>query len=78
MHYDVVPSSGYHCGNYQDYSYITNAIWLCVVTMTTVGFGDFYPRTYFGRITIIFASFCGSFIVAMIMVSLINSKEFTL
>ena len=45
--------------------------------MTTVGFGDFYPRSYFGRITIIIACFVGIFIVSMTMVSLTKSKRLT-
>jgi len=66
------------CGKIQDYSFQTNGYWLAVVTMTTVGFGDFYPMTYFGRITIIFASFVGTFVISMTMVSLNRTKDFSL
>ena len=66
------------CGKYQDYDFFANGMWLSVVTMTTVGFGDFYPMTYFGRVTIILASFIGTFIISMTMVSLESTKNFSL
>lgn len=53
-------------------------MWEVVVTMTTVGFGDFFPRTYCGRITIIFACFTGIFLVSMMMVTLTKTKDFNL
>jgi voltage-gated potassium channel len=36
-----------------------NAFWYSVVTITTVGYGDFYPITYGGRITAMFIMFMG-------------------
>jgi voltage-gated potassium channel len=36
-----------------------NALWYSVVTITTVGYGDFYPITYGGRIVAIFIMFMG-------------------
>ncbi len=49
-----------------------------MVTMTTVGFGDYFPRTYIGKLTIILACFFGSFMVSLTMVTLNNSKDFSL
>ncbi len=48
-----------------------------MVTMTTVGFGDYSPKTYFGRLLIIFSCFCGIFLVSMTMVTLNISKDFS-
>jgi voltage-gated potassium channel len=36
-----------------------NAFWYSIVTITTVGYGDFYPITYGGRIVAIFIMFMG-------------------
>jgi len=46
--------------------------------MTTVGFGDFFPVTYFGRLTIIVACFMGTFIISLTMVTMNNSKDFSI
>ena len=35
--------------------------------MTTVAFGDFYPRSHFGRFLIIFAIIIGIYFVSMMM-----------
>mmetsp|Transcript_13139 Transcript_13139/g.14482 ORF Transcript_13139/g.14482 Transcript_13139/m.14482 type:complete len:461 (-) Transcript_13139:248-1630(-) len=61
----------------QDWSYIWNGMWCIIITMTTVGFGDFYPMTYVGRIVGIVACFWGTFLVSLMVVSLTISSEFT-
>ena len=51
-----------------------NAIWWGIVTITTVGYGDFYPVTTLGRITAIFVMFAGIGIIgalASILASLL-------
>lgn len=63
--------------DYQDYSLFNNAWWLIVVTMTTVGYGDYFPRTHLGRIVIILACFCGVFIVSLTVVTLTSASEFS-
>lgn len=34
----------------QDFDQIWTAIWCVFVTMTTVGYGDVYPKSYGGRL----------------------------
>ena len=41
-----------------------DAIWWAIVTITTVGYGDFYPITTFGRIVGAFVMFSGIGIIA--------------
>ena len=44
---------------------VPDAIWLMLITMTTVGYGDFYPTTPIGRLVVSCAALCGVVIIAM-------------
>jgi len=61
---------------FQDYSYIWNGMWLIAVTMTTVGYGDLFPRTHLGRFVAVLACFWGVFLVSMMVVTLTVSSSF--
>ena len=55
-----------------------DALWWAVVTITTVGYGDFYPVTAGGRITAVFVMFAGVGIIgalASIMSGLLLSPR---
>lgn len=43
--------------------------------MTTVGYGDFYPRTFIGRILDIIIAIWGGFIISMMVVVLSSTLE---
>ena len=60
-----------------DLAYLLNCIWLIIITMVTVGYGDEYPKSHFGRIVIIIAAILGMLLVSIIIVSLGNLIEFT-
>lgn len=47
-----------------------------VVTMTTVGFGDLFAKTYLGKLISIVACFYGVFLVSLMVVTLENSSKF--
>lgn len=51
----------------QDWNYQWNAVWLIFVSMTTVGYGDFYPKTHLGRILLVVSCFIGVYFVSMMM-----------
>jgi voltage-gated potassium channel len=55
-----------------------DALWWAIVTITTVGYGDFYPVTALGRITGVFVMFSGVGIIgalASILASLLVSPS---
>ena len=54
--------------SYQNWNYQWNAMWFVFVTMTTVGYGDFYPKTQLGRFVAILAALVGVYFVSMLMV----------
>jgi len=52
--------------------------YLIIITMTTIGFGDMYPVTYFGRAVCIISCVWGVFIISMFTVALMKASEFTM
>ena len=54
----------------QDWTFIWNALWCVFVSMTTVGYGDFYPKTHFGRIFVIISCSVGIYFISMMMIFL--------
>jgi len=61
---------------FQDYSYIWNGMWLTAITMMTVGYGDYYPKTHMGRFVAVIACFLGVFIASLIIATLTVSTSF--
>lgn len=60
----------------QKFSNIYNSLWLILVSMTTIGYGDIFPTTYFGRLIAILACIFGTFILSLLVVFLNNSISF--
>lgn len=56
----------------QNFSNIWNCLWCVVITMTTVGFGDFFPSSIPGRCIGIIGSFMGVFLVSMLVITITN------
>ena len=58
-----------------DHSNFVNCCWESILVMTTVGYGDIYPRTILGRIVIFFCSIYGVTVVSLMVVTITNSLE---
>lgn len=61
----------------KDWDYIWNGMWCIIITMATVGYGDFYPTTHLGRVVDVIACFWGTFLVSLMVLSLTISSELT-
>lgn len=59
-----------------NFKYIWNGMWLVVLTMTTVGYGDVYPKTHVGRFIGALSCLFGVFLVSLVVVSLSNAVKF--
>lgn len=60
-----------------DFKVIWNCLWCVIVTMATIGYGDIYPVTMFGRLVIIIACFWGILLLSMFVVTLNNITQLT-
>ena len=60
----------------QNFNSITNPVWLSIVTMTTVGYGDFFPKSLPSRIAGLLCSFYGVYLVSLFVIALENLLVF--
>jgi voltage-gated potassium channel Kch len=58
------------------FAFFINPLWLVYVTMTTVGYGDYYPRTHMGRIVIVAVCFLGMVAISLLVIFMQNLIEF--
>jgi hypothetical protein len=56
----------------QNFDDINNPVWMSIVTMTTVGYGDFFPKSTPSRIIGIMCAFYGVFQVSLFVIALDN------
>jgi hypothetical protein len=54
-----------------------NCMWNVIITLSSVGYGELFPKTFFGRIVGIVICFWGVFIVSFFVVSIDNILTFS-
>ena len=54
-----------------------NSVWCTLITMTTVGYGDYYPVSHWGRIFGLTICLLGFIYVALLVVAITNVLVFT-
>lgn len=52
-------------------------MWNVIITLTTTGYGEFYPKSNFGRLIGLIICFWGTFIVSFFVVTVNNMLNFT-
>lgn len=71
LNYAIMMREKIHDPNYfifYDLSDYTNCMWLLIITMTTVGYGDYTPKTISGRSIIVVACVFGIINVSLIVI----------
>jgi Ion channel len=58
-----------------DHFDFVNSTWSVVLTMTTVGYGDIYPRTFPGRLVMFMVALVGVVIVSIVVLTVQNLFE---
>jgi potassium intermediate/small conductance calcium-activated channel subfamily N protein 2 len=59
----------------QDFNY-ANSFWNVIVTMSTVGYGDFFPKTHMGRFVGVMICLWGVVVVSIFVVTITNMLSF--
>lgn len=63
--------------NFERFKYVLDVAWLTIITMTTVGYGDLYAVTFFGRTFSVVAFILGNCLISLIVVVLQNQTDFS-
>jgi len=60
-----------------DYNFYFNGVWCVLITLCTVGYGDYYARTDLGRSVIFVVCLWGVYVVSLVVVALNNFLTMT-
>ena len=55
---------------YDSFKIVWNSMWVIILSMTTVGFGDVVPLTNLGRLFTMIACFAGTFVISLMTVTI--------
>jgi hypothetical protein len=52
-------------------------MWNMIITLTSAGYGDLFPKTFFGRFVGVIICFWGVLIISFFVVTVTNMLEFS-
>lgn len=61
----------------QNYRSMISCMWNVIITLSTVGYGELYPKTLIGRFVGIMICFYGATIVSLLVVTITDCLEFS-
>lgn len=61
---------------FQDWRYVWNGYWCIVITILTVGYGDYFLQTLTGRIIVVFSCLWGTILISLMVISMTISIDF--
>ena len=59
----------------ENFRNLTTSGWTVIITLTSVGYGDYYPKSDCGRLIGIITAFWGVFFLSLFVVALTNTLE---
>jgi len=59
----------------ENFKNLTTSLWTVIITLTSVGYGDYYPKSDMGRLIGIITAFWGVFFLSLFVVALTNTLE---
>ena len=71
--FELVDKTG---GGSVNYMFYTNGIWNIIIIMTTIGYGDYFPKTHIGRFIAVITIVLGTLLVSLTIVALNGIIEF--
>ena len=57
------------------FDFYFNSIWLTVITLTTIGYGDISPLTPPGKVVVMILAFWGAVLLSLLVVVMVNVFE---
>ena len=62
----------------QNYRSMVSCMWNVIITLGTVGYGELFPKTLFGRMVAILICFWGIIILSIFVVTINSFLEFSI
>lgn len=60
------------------YRSLVNGVWSVTTNMATVGYGDLFARTHYGRMFACVGMFCGQFVISLFLIAMAITSQFSL